>query len=126
MLSGDFATMGLADVLQWIDATRGSGVLSIERSAESLWIHVRARNIVRVSEPPNRAVPLSALGGDDLPLDVATLSPDLAIEHLYDQFLDTDGRFTFDAHGEPAGRVPGDRPLRQLPLESLRTPDEWP
>src|SRR5258706_7548018 len=126
MLSGDFATMGLADVLQWIDATRGSGVLSIERSAESLWIQVRARNVVRVSEPPSRPVPLSALRRDDLPLDVTTLSADLAIEHLYDQFLDTEGRFTFDVHGEPAGGISVDVPLVELLMESLRLLDEWP
>lgn len=126
MLSGDFATMGLADVLQWIDATRGSGVLGIERSAESLWIQVRSRTIVRVSEPPNRPVPLSALGGDDLPVDVATLSADLAIEHLYDQFLDGDGRFTFDANGDRTDGISVDVPLVEVLMESLRLLDEWP
>ena len=126
MLSGDFATMGLPDILQWIDATRGSGVLTIERSAESLWLQVRSRTIVRVSEPPNRPVPLSALGGDDLPVDVTRLSPDLAVEHLYDQFLDSEGRFHFDAKAEPKDGIVVDVALVELLMESLRLLDEWP
>lgn len=126
MLSGDFSTMGLADVLQWIDATRTSGLLSIERSSESLWIQVHARTIVRASEPPNRPVPLAAPGGETLPVDVTSLSGDLAIEHLYDQFLDAEGTFRFEPGGEGHGGLALDCSLVELLMESLRLLDEWP
>lgn len=118
--------MGLADVLQWIDATRTSGLVTIDRSAESLWIQVNARTVVRASEPPNRPVPLSALGGDDLPVEVTALAPDLAIEHLYDQFLDSEGSFRFEPGAEGHGGLSVDCPLVELLMESLRLLDEWP
>lgn len=126
MLSGDFSTMGLADVLQWIDATRTSGVVTIDRSAESLWIQVSARTVIRASEPPNRPVPLSALGGENLPVEVGGLASDLAIEHLYDQFLDTEGGFRFEPGAERSGGIAVDFPLIELLMESLRLLDEWP
>lgn len=126
MLSGDFSTMGLADVLQWMDATRATGVLHVERPAESLWIQVSSRTLVRSSEPPNRPVPLHAVGGDFLPVDVGALAPDLAIEHLSDQFLDSEGRFRFEPHAERSDGLAVEHPLVELLMESLRLLDEWP
>lgn len=126
MLTGDFSTMGLADVLQWIDATRSSGILVIERSSESLWVQVESREVVRASEPPNQPVPLAALGGEPMPLDLARLGPELAIEHVYDQFLAPEGRFRFEPGAKGSGGLQVEVPLAELLMESVRLLDEWP
>src|SRR5262245_33508021 len=109
--------MGLPDVLQWMDATRVSGVLTVERSSESLWLRVERRTVVRASEPPNRPVPLPAYGGDPLPIDLSSLRGELAAEHLYDQFLDPEGRFRFELGEPPEGGLELDLSLAELLME---------
>jgi hypothetical protein len=126
MLSGDFTTMGLADVLQWLDATRVSGVLTIERATEPVWIEVNDRTVIRASEPPNRPVSMAALGGEALAIDLGELAAGITVEHLYDQFLDGEGRFRFVPAGVVQGGLVLDIALPELLMESLRLLDEWP
>jgi DNA-binding Lrp family transcriptional regulator len=70
-----------------------------------------------VSIPPPGGSP-----ADDLHIDEVTLS----LEHLYDQFLDPHGRFTFERDVEFPEGVALDMTIGELLMESLRLLDEWP
>jgi DNA-binding Lrp family transcriptional regulator len=126
MLSGDLSTMALPDFLQWADATRVSGVLAIERDAEVVWLQIAARNVIRASESPSQPVSLE-VSVDRWEDGGAIEAPTLALEHLYDQFLDSSGSFRFRP-GEDRTRlgVPVDIAVAELLMESMRLLDEWP
>lgn len=126
VISGDLTTMSLADFLQWADATRVAGVLVLERHSDHVWLQLERRLVVSASQSPTRPVALLDLpnpGAGPEPLDAATL----AVEHLYDQFLDSDGSFRFRP-GEERSRsgIAVELSLPQLMMEGMRLLDEWP
>lgn len=124
MITGDLSTMSLADLLQWMDASNASGKVDVERTRSGLWLHVRQRRVVACSTPPVKPVAVSDHDDDAsaaLPLST------LAIELLYDQFLDDDGRFRFVPANEPdAAGVALDIAIPKLVMEGMRHRDEWP
>lgn len=126
MLQGDLATMSLADLLQWADAISATGVLTLERGPLRVWCRVERRHVVRVQAPEVRPVsqPGIAVAAEGIaPLDLTVL----ALEQLYDQFLDVGDRFTFDPDvPDPDEGLPLRVPLQKLVMEGLRLLDEWP
>lgn len=118
--------MSLADLLQWADAISTAGVLTLERGPVRFWFRIESRHVVRVQHNESlgapQKLPSSVLEGVEL-LDPATL----ALEQLYDQFLDAGERFRFDPDDNSldAGLVLR-VPLQKLVMEGLRLLDEWP
>jgi hypothetical protein len=128
VLEGDLRTMGLPDLLQWVGATGTSGVLTIDRPQDAVWVSVRERAVVGVSPPTLGAVPMRDLAPPRRPGRRSAVADDaLALEHLYDQFLDADDRFRFDERATPPlGGVPLELPIQLLVMEGMRHLDEWP
>jgi hypothetical protein len=127
VLSGDFATYPLADLLQWLDLSRRAGVLEIEGGGATFWIEVRERTIVAAARPPLPGG-LQGLSGW-LPLeDPETLWPEACYDRLVDLFvLPANGRFSFATDG--AGFDDGvalQRGVNEVLIEGLRRLDEWP
>lgn len=124
VLSGDLSTMGLADVLQWADATRARATVRVERAAGmSAWLVTAERTVVAAS-PPFAEGQLTSDGRPDAPgpgLRAATR------EALLDLFLWQDGRFELreGAHA-PGPAVELEMPLQFLVMEGLRLLDEQP
>lgn len=124
MLSGDLSTMGLADVLQWADATRARATIRVERAAGmSAWLVAADRTVVAAS-PPFAEGQLTADGTPDAPgpgLRAATR------EALLDLFLWHEGRFELrEGMHAPGAAVELDMPLQFLVMEGLRLLDEQP
>jgi len=122
--------MGLADVLQWADATAKCGVLTLQRSGTPVWIAFRDRSIVAASEPPLAAMPIEVLDQGAPPPEGEgfVVKPEVAVvEYLYDQFLDADDRFSF-REGEPPseGALELKLSIQLMVMEGLRHVDEWP
>jgi DNA-binding Lrp family transcriptional regulator len=126
MIRGELSTMTLADLLQWVDASRLTGVLRLERDGDTSWLALRERTIVGAGSPPNRPVTVPTrvptLSADEASLDESTL----ATEHLHDQFLDSSGTFVFEPDAAlPNDGVSLDLSIAELLMESLRLLDEW-
>ena len=103
MISSDLRTMGLADVLQWVDGTRVSGVLTINRPSGALWIQLSERQVVFCIRPEARGVVLDHLSGVIAPERLDLDLQSLAFEMLCDQFLDPNDSFRFEPGAEPVG-----------------------
>jgi hypothetical protein len=126
MISSDLSTMGLCDVLQWVDGTRVSGVLTIQRPSGAVWIQLSERQVVSCVRPEARGVVLDHLTGA---IDRARLELDataLAFEMLCDQFLDANDSFRFEPGAVPA--EPGvmlDLAVQELVMTGMQYVDEW-
>ncbi len=124
MLSGDLATMPLADVLQWIDA-RGSRALVTVRPSKGSprWLVAEARMVVLGSRPLADG-PLATDGTPEAPGPGLRA---LAREHLLDLFMDPAGSFELRESAEPPEPgVPLELMTQFLVMEGLRLLDEWP
>lgn len=129
MLSGDLLTLPLADLFQWIDNARRSGVVEIEPGhGPPFWVQVAERRVVAAARPPPPPPGLGNLAGWTLPEPPESLWPDASYDRLIDLFLAPGhGRFTF-AEGSTGfdDGVPIDVAVGQVTLEGLRRLDEWP
>src|SRR5688572_21092615 len=123
MLRGDLATMPLADLLQWIDATRKSCRIEIVREGGlRTWLATVDRQVIAASPPSARGV---------LAADGTTAQPGaglraVAIETLLDLFFEAEGTFTLEEGPAPAPGVPIEVPIGFVVMEGLRQLDEWP
>ncbi len=128
MLSGDLSSFPLADLFQWIDSARRSGVVEIEPGeGPPFWVQVSDRRVVAAVRPPQPAG-LENLAGWEVPVPVERLWPEASYDRLVDLFLSpAQGRFNFadDASGYDDG-VPIDVPVGHVTLDGLRRLDEWP
>jgi DNA-binding Lrp family transcriptional regulator len=129
MLQGDLATYPLADLLQWLDQSRRSGVVEIDTGEGApFWIQFQDRRIVAAARPPGEPSGLGSLAGWQHSERPDTLWPEACADRIVDLFLAPGhGRFTLvdDAAGFDEG-VPLDLGLGQVTLEGLRRLDEWP
>lgn len=116
--------MALADVLQWVDSSRGRALVTVERPDGSrTWLLADERMVVAASPPLARGQ-LATDGRPDAP------GPGLsavALEYLYDLFLSSEGKFELREGAEtPSPSVPVSTPVQFLVMEGLRQLDEWP
>lgn len=116
--------MPLADLLQWIDATRKSSVVEIEREGGlRVWLATVDRQVIAASIPVAHGV-LAADGTASAP--GAGLRA-VAIETLLDLFFESAASFTLrEAAPPPAPGVPIEVPIGFVVMEGLRQLDEWP
>ncbi len=128
MLQGDLATFPLPDLLQWIDASRRSGVVEVDTGeGPPFWIQVHERRIVAASRPPAQPAGLGSLAGWSASEPPEALWPEACADRIVDLFLSPGhGRFTLTdgAAGFEDG-VPLDLGVGQMTLEGLRRLDEW-
>ncbi len=126
MLSSDLSTMGLADVLQWVDGTRGSGVLTIERPSGPIWLRVADRQLSACAHPEARGVIPARLATRVEPGRLVLDPQALAFEMLCDQFLDSNDRFRFEPGNEPpAPGIALDVAIQELVMTGMQYLDEW-
>lgn len=129
MLQGDLATFPLADLLQWLDHSRRSGVVEIDTGEGApFWIEVRDRRAVACARPQAGPAGLGSLAGWQPSEPLERLWPEACADRLIDLFLGPpQGRFSLadEATGFDDG-VPLDLGLAQVTLEGLRRLDEWP
>lgn len=114
--------MGLADVLQWADATRACAFVQVTREeGMSAWLAVRERTVIAAS-PPLLEGRLASDGSPSAPgpgLRAATR------EALLDLFLWREGRFELrDGTHVPSPSIDLDIPIQFLVMEGLRLLDE--
>lgn len=117
--------MALADVLQWADATRVRGTLTVQRDSGRVWMRLSDRSVVTASKPVSRPVTAALAPHSTVALPEATL----AIEQLYDQFLDPDGTFSLSTGEEKTDGEEGvavELLIAELLMEGVRLLDEWP
>lgn len=124
MLSGDLSTMALADVLQWVDATRMRALVRVERGeGVAAWLYANERMVVAGS-PPH---PRGRLATDGSPESPGPGLRALTIEGLLDLFLWRDGRFELrESAARPVPGIDVEMPLQFLVMEGLRLLDEQP
>jgi hypothetical protein len=129
VLQGDLASFPLADLFQWMDQSRRSGVVDLDTGEGApFWIQLSDRRIVASARPPGEPQGLGSLAGwthSELP---EALWPEACADRITDLFLAPGhGRFTLvdDAAGYDEG-VPLELGLAQMTLEGLRRLDEWP
>ncbi|MFK7989698.1 MAG: DUF4388 domain-containing protein [Sandaracinaceae bacterium] len=128
MLRGDFETMALADVLQWVDATNGRVLIDIETAGgHRSWIVADKRMVVGTSPPPKQG----RLAAQETAAGPGPARRAVALARLLDLFLASSGSFSLHAEGSegfqvPEGTVPLDVPVAFLLMEGLRLLDEWP
>lgn len=129
MLQGDLATYPLADLFQWLDQSRRSGVVEIDTGEGApFWIQFHDRRIVATARPPGEPAGLGTLAGWRHSEPPEALWPEACADRIVDLFLSPgNGRFTLvdDAAGFDEG-VPLDLGVGQVTLEGLRRLDEWP
>jgi hypothetical protein len=128
VLQGDLSTFTLADLFQWLDQSRRSGVVEVDTGEGALWVQVRDRRIVACARPPVEPAGLGSLAGWQHSERPEALWPEACADRLVDLFLGpSQGRFTLadDVAGFEDG-VPLDLGLAQVTLEGLRRLDEWP
>ena len=125
MLRGDLATMPLADLLQWLDATRKSALVEIEREGGlRTWLATFDRKVVAAAPPVAHGI-LAADGTTQAP------GPGLravAIESLLDLFFE-EAHATFTMRDGAHPSDPGvaiEVPIGFVVMEGLRQLDEWP
>lgn len=119
MLAGDLQTFPLPDLLQWADDARRSGTLTLERNGISTWMHIKAREVVRISPPPS--IPMQE---DERAVSIAAAA---ASDRLIDLFLEDSGRFHLEeTEDENDSGIPVTIALRVLVMEGLRHRDELP
>jgi len=145
MLKGDFSTMPLAEVLQWIDFSGRAGLLTLLRDERSTWLRLAAREVVEVSPPPDAAEVIAKLKPEAASEPWLKLPPQvLAEERMLDLFLSDGGDFGFEGVKDPhsfadvlnestpdptnveGAGVALELPIRQLVHEGMRHRDEWP
>ena len=120
MLRGDFSTMPLADVLQWLDASRRGNVVRVEHDEFPTWFMTDDRAVVRAPRPEARGPLADEATGDEGFSALAT-------EVLFDLFLWPTGEFElFEPVVPKDPHVELSLPLQYLTLEGLRYLDEWP
>ncbi len=129
MLQGDAVTFPLADLLQWLDQSRRTGVVEIDAGdGAQFWMEVHDRRVVASARPGGEQAGLGTLAGWAPSEPPEALWPEACADRIVDLFLaPAQGRFTF-ADG-PAGFEDGvrlDLGLGQVTLEGLRRLDEWP
>lgn len=105
--------MGLADLLQWVDAHRARALVTVERpDHEPVWLIVDDRMVVAGAPPVSRG---------RLELKPA------AYEQLLDLFLSSEGKFVLRMTDQtPDDAVALDTPVQFLLMEGLRLLDEMP
>jgi hypothetical protein len=129
VLQADLATFPLADLLQWLDQSRRSGVLEVEASGgPPFWIEIHDRHVVASARPTVDRAGLGTLARWQPPEPHEALWPEACADRIVDLFLpDAQGRFTFgDGAAGFEGGVPLALGLGQVTLEGLRRLDEWP
>lgn len=129
MLSGDLTTMSLADVLQWADATSASGTLVLERPTGTVWFRLQQRTLVAMRQPDVRSVALSQLDLENQPHPTDPLPQGIvAVEALYDEFLDSEATFRFESDFDAADDEVIELSLwiPEAVMEGMRHKDEWP
>ena len=128
MLTGDFSTLPLSDLLQWLDISRKDGVLEVGAAdAPGLWLQIAGRTVVAVGPRPT-ARALQPLAHWQPPEPAESLWPEACQDAILDLFAYTEAsRFTFTdgAAGFDDG-VAVELSLGQLLLDGLRRLDEWP
>jgi DNA-binding Lrp family transcriptional regulator len=126
MLSGDLSTYPLPDLLQWADASRVSGTLTVERAGVATWLRLHDREVVSISPPPDVALPMADPASNALP--PAPLGPPAtASDRLVDLFMGPDGHFILHTGPEePDAGIPVRVAIRVLVMEALRHLDELP
>jgi hypothetical protein len=129
VLSGELSTFPLADLFQWIDNSRRSGIIEIEvEDGPPFWVQVVDRRVVAAAPPPAPTPGLLSLARWTHPMPVEMLWPEACMDRLVDLFLSQGtGRFNFvdDTAGFDDG-VPLDLGVGQVALEGMRRLDEWP
>jgi hypothetical protein len=118
-LVGGFAVMPLEELLQWLDQSGRTGLVTVTRpDGYETWISVRDRQTVTASP----AVIAGTLSGGSERERVAA-----SLEAVLDLFLFHGARFRFEpGPSTPAGGVPFDQPIGFVVMEGLRHLDEWP
>lgn len=123
MLSGHLSTMPLQDILQWVDASGVSGMLTVVRPVGETQLMLSKRRLVRISTPPTGSVSLRQLSSS------LEMLPDRvrAEEQVIDLFLNSSGEFHFHlVRGDaPFTGTDVDLSLTWLVFEGLRVLDEW-
>ncbi|MEW5850648.1 MAG: DUF4388 domain-containing protein [Myxococcota bacterium] len=118
MLTGDFATMNLPDLLQWAEAGGIKATITVNQGGVRTWLRVADRRVLQVCPPPGIA---GATPGPGVPADLT------AVERLLDLFMTAEGSFEVVTTGDHAGTgIPVDIAIRVLVMEGLRHLDEWP
>ncbi len=129
MLRGDLGTFGLADLLQWLDQSRRSGVVEVDTGeGPPFWMRISERRIAACASPPSEPTALGSLAGWRHSEEPAALWPEACADRIVDLFLaPAQGRFTLsdEAAGYEDG-IPVDLGVAQMTLEGLRRLDEWP
>lgn len=129
MLQADLATFPLAELFQWLDQSRRSGVVELGvGEGTPFWLHVVDRRIVAAARPPVEPGGLGALARWSHDEPPESLWPEACADRIVDLFLTpSSGRLTLvaDAAGFEGG-VRIDLGLGQMALEGLRRLDEWP
>lgn len=126
MLEGSLSTMSLADLLQWADSISTSGLLVLERGSNLFWFRIQGRYVVLAQRADVLHAGPRVGGGPEEGIELLEPST-LALERLFDQFLDAGERFRFDPDGEPPEPgLPLRVSLQKLVMEGLRILDEWP
>jgi hypothetical protein len=128
VLQGDLATYPLADLFQWLDQSRRTGVVEVDTAdGAPFWIELRDRRIVASARPPGEPAGLGTLAGWRPSDAIEALWPEACADRIVDLFLAPGhGRFMLaaDASGFDDG-VPLDLSLAHMTLEGLRRLDEW-
>jgi hypothetical protein len=124
VLSGDLSTMGLADVLQWADATRARALVRLERGdGMEAWLLASERMVIAGSRP----MPHGRLATDGTPDAPGPGMRAVTLEHLLDLFLWREGRFELrEGTVVPESGVEVEMPLQFFVMEGLRLLDEQP
>jgi hypothetical protein len=133
MLSSDLQTLTLADLFQWLDQSRKSGLIEFECENEPpLWLRVVDRTIVEASRPAETMPGLKNLSGWSPSMDASALWPAHVTDRVVDLFVAPGtGRYTFTLDSEdeargPGGGVPVELQVTAITLEGMRRLDEWP
>ncbi len=129
MLRGDLGTFGLADLLQWLDQSRRSGVVEVDTGeGPPFWMRINERRIVACAPAASDPAALGSLAGWRHSEEPSSLWPEACADRIVDLFLaPAQGRFTLS--DEVAGYEDGiavDLGVAQMTLEGLRRLDEWP
>lgn len=128
MLQGDLATFPLAELFQWLDQSRRTGVLELEAGeGPPFWLHVVDRRIVAAAGTDAGPEGLGSLARWSHSEPLESLWPEACADRIVDLFLGPSaGRFTLVADAAGYDGVRLDLGLLQMALEGMRRLDEWP